>query len=404
MSWLDTVRCNFPQLSIPMRGRPLIYLDSGATALKPKIVIDKMVEYYSCYSANIHRGLYHLSERATNEFEKVRDKVKNFINAKSRDEIIFTRGTTEGLNLLAHSLGDLLVGPGDEVLITEMEHHSNIVPWQMLCERKQAVLRWIPMLTTGELDLANLEQLINDRTKIISLTYVSNSLGVINPVEKIIAVAKQRQIPVILDAAQAAPHLLIDVQALDCDFLAFSGHKLFGPTGVGVLYGKAQWLERMPPFLGGGDMIDKVEMAKSTYASAPARFEAGTPAVAEVIGLGAAIDFYRPLQGIAHQQEKALLEQARELLKEIPGLTLYGDLPQKISTISFTIEGVHPADIGTFLDREGIALRVGHHCTQPVMKVMGVTGTARASLSFYNTSTELEQFQKSLIKCRQFFI
>lgn len=404
-TWANQIRQDFPQLSVPMRGHRLAYMDSGATALKPRVVIEKISEYYSSYSANIHRGLYYLSERATDEFEKVRSKAQAFIKAKSPEEIVFTRGTTEGINLLAYSLSKLLLKEGDEILLTEIEHHSNLVPWHMACERHGAKVVGLKLKPNGELDLSTLTHLLSSgKVKLASINYVSNALGTINDVKLIIKACHQLNIPVVLDAAQAAPHLPLDVQDLDCDFLALSAHKLYGPTGAGILYMKSSWAHRLPPFLGGGDMIDKVELDHSTYAAPPARFEAGTPPVAEIIGLGAAIDYYSAIQKEAMAHEEFLLQETTAMLGQLKGINFYGTAANKVSIVSFTLDGIHPADIGTFLDREGIAVRVGHHCTQPLMKALGVNSTVRASLSFYNTLEESERLVRALEKCRQFFL
>jgi cysteine desulfurase/selenocysteine lyase len=366
-----SVRQDFPILHQSVFGKPLVYLDNAATAQKPKAVIDALVRYYTQDNANIHRGLHQLSERATAAYEETRSKVRRFLNAAEDREIVFVRGTTEAINLVAQSYGRTHLDPGDEVLITTMEHHSNIVPWQILCEEKGARLRVAPIGDDGDLLLDEFEKLLGPRTRLVSVVHVSNALGTINPVKRLVEMAHRRNIPVLLDGAQAAPHLRIDVRELDCDFYALSGHKLFGPTGIGVLYGRARLLEAMPPWQSGGDMIASVTFAKTTYNRLPYKFEAGTPHIAGVIGLGAALDY---LESIA----------------ALPRVRLVGTAREKTGVLSFVIEGVHPHDIGTILDREGIAIRAGHHCTQPLMDRFGVPATARASFALYNTRAEVD--------------
>jgi cysteine desulfurase/selenocysteine lyase len=398
------VRRDFPILRQKVHGRPLVYLDNAATTQKPQAVLDALRRYYEQDNANIHRGVHTLSERATHDYEEARVKVQRFLNAREAREIIFGRGTTEAINLVAQAFGRQNVRAGDEVLITYMEHHSNIVPWQILCEEKGAKLRVVPITDSGELILAECERLMGPRTRIVSVVHVSNTLGTVNPVKQIIAMAHRRGIPVLLDGAQAAAHLPLDVQELDCDFYALSGHKLYGPTGVGVLYGKAELLEAMPPWQGGGDMIRSVTFEKTTYNVLPHRFEAGTPHIGGVIGLGAAIDY---LNGIgleavaAHEHE--LMTHALEALRQVPGLHLIGTAPQRAGAISFVLDGVHPHDIGTILDQEGIAVRTGHHCTQPLMDRFGVPATARASLACYNTHEEIGALVQGLHKVREVF-
>jgi cysteine desulfurase / selenocysteine lyase len=398
------IRQDFPILSQRVHGQPLVYLDNAATAQKPRSVIDAVGRFYSEQNANIHRGVHHLSEEASSAYEAVRGKVARFINAASEQEIIFTRGTTDAINLVAQSFGRTFIQAGDEILITAMEHHSNIVPWQLLCEQVRAVLRAVPLTSTGELDLEAFNQLLTDRTRLIAVVHLSNALGTINPVQQIAALAHQRGIPVLVDAAQSVAHLTLDVQSLGCDFMAFSGHKVYGPTGVGVLYGRASLLERMPPYQGGGGMIETVTLKGSTWAPLPARFEAGTPMIAQVIGLGAALDYVSSLglPAIA-ESEQELLAHATELIAEIPGCRLIGTAREKASILSFALEGIHPHDIGTILDGQGIAIRAGHHCAQPVMSHFGVPATARASFALYNTGEEVEALAEGLRMVRRVF-
>ncbi len=385
------IRENFPILRTLVHGKPLCYLDNAATNQKPLQVIDTLTEYYTSMNSNIHRGVHTLSEKATSAFEGARLKVKNFINAGSVKEIIFTRGTTESINLVSNSYGRSNLNEGDEILITGMEHHSNIVPWQLIAAEKNAVLKAAPITDSGELILEEFEKLITERTKIISVVYVSNTLGTINPVEKIIEIAHRHGVPVLLDAAQAVSHIPVDVQRLDCDFFAFSGHKLYGPTGIGVLYGKEKILEQMPPFMGGGDMISKVTFTKTTYNELPFKFEAGTSNIADAIGLGAAIDYVNSigLNSIS-KYEKQVLDYATNELSDIEGLRIIGTAPMKSSVISFVLKNVHPHDVGTFLDYEGIAVRTGHHCTQPLMDRFNIPATSRASFAMYNTIEEAD--------------
>jgi cysteine desulfurase / selenocysteine lyase len=392
-------RHHFPLLRQLVNGKPLVYFDNAATSQKPQAVIDAMVQYYETVNSNIHRGVHYLSERATEAYESVRVKVRDFISAGDQKEIIFVRGATEAINLVAHSFGRKFVRPGDEVLISEMEHHSNIVPWQILCESLDAKLRVIPMNDRGELMLDAYEQLLGERTKIVGITHVSNALGTINPIKEMIATAHARNIPVLIDGAQAVPHIRVDVQALDCDFYAFSAHKMFGPTGVGVLYGKQKWLEAMPPYQGGGDMIKSVTFEKTIYNDLPHKFEAGTPNIGGGIGLGAAIDYLNELDLAAIQQlEHELLAYATERILTVPGVRIFGTAEKKAGVLSFVLEGIHPHDIGTILDVEGVAIRTGHHCAQPVMKHFGIPATARASFAFYNTKEEVDAFIRALHK------
>jgi cysteine desulfurase/selenocysteine lyase len=398
------VRADFPILKETVHGKPLIYLDNAATSQKPRAVIDATARYYSADNSNIHRGVHLLSQRATQEYEEARIKVQNFINAARSQEIIFVRGTTEAINLVANSYGRANVRSGDEIVITTMEHHSNIVPWQILCEEKGANLRVAPINDEGELILEEFDKLLNERTKFVSLAHVSNALGTINPVRRIIEKAHSLGVPVLLDGAQAAPHTKIDVQKLDCDFYAFSGHKLFGPTGVGVLFGKSQLLESMPPYQGGGDMIATVTFEKTTYNTLPYKFEAGTPNIAGTIGLGAAIDYVNQigLDNIANYEHE-LLEYGTDVLSQISGLRLIGTAKEKASVFSFVLEGIHPHDVGTILDREGIAVRTGHHCTMPLMNRLGIPATSRASLAFYNTKEEIDALVAGIYKVKEVF-
>ncbi|HSD64433.1 MAG TPA: cysteine desulfurase [Ignavibacteriaceae bacterium] len=385
------IREDFPILKTLVHGKPLCYLDNAATTQKPQVVINKLIEYYTSLNSNIHRGVHTLSERATAAYEEARTKVRKFINAGSEKEIIFTRGTTESINLVANSFGRSNISEGDEILITGMEHHSNIVPWQLIASEKNAVLKVVPITDNGELNLEEFEKLITERTKIISVVYVSNSLGTVNPVEEIIEIAHKHGVPILIDAAQAVSHLPVDVQKLDCDFLAFSGHKLYGPTGIGVLYGKEKLLEQMPPFMGGGDMISKVTFARTTYNELPFKFEAGTSNIADAIGLGEAIDYVSDLGfDSISKYEKYVLDYATDKLSTINGLTIIGTAPEKCSVISFVLENIHPHDVGTFLDYEGIAIRTGHHCTQPLMDRFGIPATSRASFAMYNTIEEAD--------------
>ena len=384
------IRHDFPILRERVNGKPLVYLDNAATSQKPQAVIDAVSRFYASQNANIHRGVHRLSEQATAAYDAVRGKVARFLNAKSPSEVIFTRGTTEGINLVAQSYGRSFQ-PGDEILITGMEHHSNIVPWQLVAEQTGAILRAVPISDAGELDLVRFEELLGPRTRILSVVHLSNALGSINPVKRLIAAAHQHGVPVLVDGAQSAPHLGVDVQDLDCDFFAFSGHKLYGPTGVGVLYGKESLLERMPPYQGGGDMIATVTLERSTWAPLPAKFEAGTPMIAEVIGLGTAVDYLASLgQSAVAEWEQQLLSFATERLSSLPQVRVIGTAKDKASVLSFVVAGVHPHDVGTVLDDDGIAIRAGHHCAQPLMQRLGLVGTARASFGLYNTMAEVE--------------
>ncbi len=399
-SWnVEKIRADFPVLSQTVNGKPLVYLDNGASSQVPNLVIERGSKYLQEEHSNIHRGVHYLSQKATSAYEGAREKVKRFINAKDVKECIFVRGCTEGINLVAHGYGRKFIGAGDEIIISAMEHHANIVPWQMLCEEKGAILKVIPMNERGELIIDEYEAMLNERTKFVSIIHVSNALGTINPVKKMIQTAHKFGVPVLLDSAQAVPHMAVDVQDLDCDFMTFSGHKMFAPTGSGILYGKKEILEKMNPFQGGGDMIRTVTFEKTTYAGLPNKFEAGTPAIASNIGLGAAIDYLNSIdREAAFQYEEELLKYATEKLSAIEGVKIIGTAAEKASVISFTIENVHPHDIGTILDQSGIAVRAGHHCAQPVMQFYGVPATARASFAFYNTREEVDVLADSIQK------
>jgi len=401
---LARVQADFPILRTTARGRPLVFLDSAASAQKPRAVLDAMQRFYETSYANVHRGVYELSERATAAFEGVRGQVARFIGAAESREIVFVRGTTEAINLVAHGIARSALGPGDEVLITELEHHSNIVPWQIACAERGAKLRVVGIDDRGDLKLDELDKLLGPRTKLLALAHVSNALGTINPVREIVKLAHERGVPVLLDGAQAVPHQRVDVRELGCDFYAFSAHKLFGPTGVGVLYGRADRLEALPPYQGGGDMILSVRFEGSTYQGIPYKFEAGTPDIAGVIGLGAAIDYVNGigLDAIA-AHERALLLHASERLARVPGLRLIGTAREKAAVISFVLEGVHAHDVGTILDQQGIAIRTGHHCAQPVMARYGVPATARASFALYNGEADVDALVQGLTKVREVF-
>lgn len=388
---VEKIRGDFPILHRQVRGQRLVYLDNAATTQKPRCVIDTIEKYYTSQNSNIHRGVHYLSELATKLYEESRKKIKRFLNAAKAHEIIFVRGTTEGINLVAQSYGRKNLTAGDEIIISAMEHHSNIVPWQLLCEQIGAVLRVVPMNDHGELLLDEYEKLFTDRTKFVSIVYLSNALGTINPVKRIIAGAHERNIPVLIDGAQAVSHLSVDVRDLDCDFYVFSGHKFFGPTGIGVLYGKEKFLDAMPPYQGGGDMIKSVTFEKTTFNDLPYKFEAGTPNVAGGIGLGAAVDYICQIglkSIVAYERE--LLRYATNAFASISDLRIIGTAKEKASVLSFVMKSVHPHDIGTILDRHGIAIRTGHHCAQPVMKRFGITATARASFALYNTIEEID--------------
>jgi cysteine desulfurase/selenocysteine lyase len=401
---VEKIRCDFPILKQKVYGKPLVYLDNAATSQKPQSVIDALVHFYTDDCSNIHRGVHILSQRATKAYEDTRTKVKRFINAADEKEIIFVRGATEGINLVAQSYARPLLAPGDEILISAMEHHSNIVPWQIICEEKGARLRVIPMNQRGELKLDEYEAQLGPRTRLVAITHVSNALGTVNPILRIIELAHQRNIPVLVDGAQAVPHMKADVGQLDCDFYAFSGHKMYGPTGIGVLYGKAHLLEAMPPYQGGGDMIGSVTFEKTIYNRLPYKFEAGTPSIAAGIALGAAIDYLEELgmDRIA-AYEHDLLQYATEAFSHLAKVRLIGTAKEKASVLSFVVEGVHPHDVGTILDQEGIAIRTGHHCAQPVMDFFNLPATARASLAFYNTREEIDALVAGIRKVIEVF-
>jgi cysteine desulfurase / selenocysteine lyase len=401
---VERIRKDFPILYQEVHGKPLVYLDNAATAQKPQVVIDALAEYYTAGNSNVHRGLHRLSERATEAYEGARARIQHFLNAAHPREIVFVRGTTEGINLVAQTYGRRAVGAGDDVVITELEHHSNIVPWQMLCEEKGAALRVVPIDNVGEVDLEAYEELLGERTRVVAVAHISNALGTIVPVKRMIEAAHRRGIPVLVDGAQAAPHLRVDVRALDCDFYTFSGHKTYGPTGIGVLYGKTALLESMPPFHGGGDMIKSVSFEKTVYNDLPYKFEAGTPHIAGAIGLGVALDY---LEGLGLDRiavyEHELLAYATERLSSLSGLRLVGTAREKAGVLSFLVEGIHAHDVGSILDREGIAVRAGHHCAMPVMTRFGVAATTRASLAFYNTREEIDALLRGLGKVREIF-
>jgi cysteine desulfurase / selenocysteine lyase len=398
------IRVDFPILHQQINGTPLVYLDNAATTQKPRVVIDRMVRYYAEENANVHRGVHHLSARATDAYEAARRTARRFLNAADDREIVFVRGTTEAINLVAHSYGRERVGRGDEVIVSEMEHHSNIVPWQILCRERGATLRVVPITNAGEMRLDVLESLLNDRSRLVAISHVSNVLGTINPIAEIVRIAHRAGVPVLVDGAQAAAHTTIDVQALGCDFYALSGHKALGPTGIGILWGRGALLDDMPPYQGGGSMIGSVSFAGTTYNVPPYRFEAGTPNVAGAVGLAAALDY---LQAIGLDRvasyEHELAAFATDALAGVPGLRLIGTAAQKVGVLSFVLDEVHPHDIGTILDQQGIAIRAGHHCCQPLMDRLGVPATARASLALYNTREDVEALVKGLATVREVF-
>ncbi len=405
MSWdVERVRKDFPILQQEVHGKPLVYLDSAATSQKPQAVLDALATYYATVNSNVHRGVHLLSEKATADYEAARARVQRFLGAARSEEIVFVRGTTEGINLVSQSYGRRMVGPGDEIVITALEHHSNIVPWQMLCQERGAVLKVVPIDDHGQVELDAYERLLGAQTRLVALAHVSNALGTIVPVKRMIAMARGWSVPVLVDGAQAVPHLRVDVRDLDCDFYVFSGHKIFGPTGIGVLYGKTEHLEQMPPWQGGGDMIKVVTFEKTVYNDLPYKFEAGTPHIAGAIGLGAALDYVSAL-GLEHiaAHEHELLAYATGALAALPGVRLIGTAQEKASVLSFVVEGVHAHDVGTILDREGIAVRTGHHCAMPVMQRFGVTATTRASLALYNTRGEIDALVQGLGQVREIF-
>ena len=401
---LEKIRADFPILKLQVSGKPLVYLDNAASSQMPQPVIDRIVRYQTEEHSNIHRAVHYLSELATKEYEEARVKVQHFLNAKESREIIFTRGTTEAINLVMHGYGRAFIGKGDEIILSGLEHHANIVPWQMLAEEKGAVIRVIPMNDQGELLIDDFKALFNGRTRFLGLTHVSNALGTVNPVKEMVDFAHSKGVPVLLDGAQAAPHHAIDVQDLDCDFYAFSGHKMCGPTGIGALYGKAHLLEKMQPYQGGGDMILSVTFEKTTYNVIPGKFEAGTPPIMAAIVLGAAIDYLNGI-GLANIEayEHELLEYATEKVSAIPGVRIIGTAKNKAAVLSFEIEGVHPHDVGTMLNADGIAIRTGHHCAQPVMDRFHVPATARASFAFYNTREEIDKLVAGILKVQEMF-
>ncbi len=398
------IRNDFPVLGQKIYGKPLVYFDNGATTQKPKVVIDTINKLHSEYNSNVHRGIHYLSDQMTKMYEATRKKVQDYLNAKNTHEIIFTKGVTDSINTVAYSFGEAYVKENDEIIVSEMEHHSNIVPWQMMCRRKGAKLRIIPFNDKGELLLDEYKKLINPKTKLVAVVHVSNSLGTINPVKEIVAIAHENNIPVLIDGAQAIQHQNVDVQDMDCDFYAFSGHKIYGPTGTGVLYGKERWLKEMPPYQGGGDMIDRVKFEHTTYDDLPFKFEAGTPNYIGVIGLGVALDYLTDI-GLNNIQdyEKKLLDYGTNKLISLDGLKLYGTAEKKVCIFSFLLDNVHPYDTGMFLDKMGIAVRAGHHCTQPLWEHYKIEGAVRASLTFYNTMEEIDYFYESLKEIQKMF-
>jgi len=402
---INSIRADFPILKTKVNGHPLIYLDNGATTQKPSVVIDAISAYYTQINSNVHRGVHHLSQVATDAYEVTRNKIRAFINAAHEHEVILTNGTTHGINLVSTCFGKEFIHAGDEIIITAMEHHSNIVPWQMLCEEREVVLKIVPINDCGELDLDTYRSLLNERVKMVAITYVSNTLGTLNPIKEIIALAHQYDAAVLVDAAQAIQHIPIDVRALDVDFLAFSGHKMYGPTGVGVLYGKEKWLDRMPPYQGGGDMIKEVTFEKTTYNVLPFKFEAGTPNIEAGICLGAAVDYITTvgLTNIA-QYETELLKYATTQLADIDELRFIGTAAEKCSVISFLLNGAHPYDVGVILDKLGVAVRTGHHCTQPLMDRFGIPGTVRASLAMYNTKEDIDALTVAVKRAAQMLL
>ena len=401
---VNRIRNDFPILKQQVNGYPLVYLDNGATSQKPQSVINAIVEYYTTTNSNVHRGVHTMSQQATDGYEGARSKVRQFINAGKDEEIIFTRNTTEGINLVAHSYGRQNIGPGDDIIVSNMEHHSNIVPWQMLCEEKGANLKVVPIDDSGELVMDEYQKMLSSRTKLVSITHVSNALGTILQAKQIVAMAHAHGAPVLLDGAQAVPHMPVDMQDLDCDFYVFSGHKLYGPTGIGILYGKEEYLNAMPPFLGGGEMIKSVTFEKTIYNDLPYKFEGGTPDIAGAIGLGAAIDYVNSLgfdQITAHEDE--LLQYGTAALESIDGGQIIGTAAHKAGILSFVMDAAHPHDIGTILDEQGIAIRTGHHCAQPVMQRFQIPATARASLAFYNTKEDIDALVKGIDRVLEVF-
>lgn len=400
-----STRNDFPILSSQMNGKPLVYLDNASTSQKPSVVIDTTESFYKNSNSNIHRGVFKLSEEATEKYEATRDIIANFLNASKREEIIFTKGVTEAINLIAHGFSHSILNKGDEILITEMEHHANIVPWQIACEQSGSTLKIVPTLDDGTLDYEAFSKLLNEKTKLFCVVHISNALGTINPIKKLINKAHQMNVPVLIDGAQSAPHLDIDLQSLDCEFFVLSGHKLFGPTGVGVLYGKESWLEKLPPYQSGGDMIEKVDFDGTTYKSIPGKFEAGTPNISGVLGLSMAVNYLCNMDfRAAISYENDLLVYATKTLESIPGLRIIGTAADKASIISFVFNDIHAHDVGTFLDAGGVAIRTGHHCTMPLLNRFNLPATARASFAFYNTFEEIEILSKTLHDMRRFFL
>jgi cysteine desulfurase / selenocysteine lyase len=401
---IEKIRGDFPILSQTVRGKPLVYLDNAATSQKPRAVIDAITRYYEGTNANIHRGVHFLSEHATEQYEAARHKAQEFVNAPHAHEVIFVRGTTEGINLVAQTFGRANIQAGDEIVVTAMEHHSNIVPWQILCEERGGKLRVAPINDRGELLMDDFAALLGPQTKLVAVTHVSNALGTINPIARMVELAHAHNVPVLVDGAQAVPHMKVDVQALDCDFYTFSGHKVYGPTGIGVLWGKTKLLNAMPPYQGGGDMISSVTFERTTYNKLPYKFEAGTPDIAGVIGLGAALEYVDRL-GIGNiaAHEHDLLDYATQAVSSIPGVRLIGTAKERASVVSFVMDGIHPHDIGTILDQEGIAIRTGHHCSQPIMERFGIPATARASFAVYNTREEIDALVRGIEKVKEVF-
>ena len=401
---VKAIREDFPILSRKIYNRPLVYLDNGATTQKPRIVVEAIADGYYNVNANVHRGVHFLSQQATDLHEASRETVRAFINAKSTSEIIFTRGTTESVNLLAFSFGEAFISPGDEIVVSAMEHHSNIVPWQMLCERKGAVMKVIPITDDGVLCLEDYKNLLSEKTRLVAVTHVSNVLGTVNPVKAVIEEAHKYDIPVLIDGAQSTPHFKVDMQDLDCDFFAFSGHKIYGPTGVGVLYGKECWLDKLPPYQGGGEMIKKVTFEKTTYNELPYKFEAGTPDYVATNGLRVALDYVSAIgMDNIYRHEKILTRYAKEKMAEVEGMHFFGNAPEHDAVISFLVGDIHHLDLGTLLDRLGVAVRTGHHCAEPLMRRLGIEGTVRASFALYNTKEEVDMFVESIKRVAKMF-
>lgn len=401
---LEQIRKDFPTLHQQVHGKPLVYLDNGATAQKPQVVIDALERYYSSENSNVHRGIHYLSAKATELYEAVRKQVQDFIHAEKEHEVLFTKGTTDGINLVANGFSRAILKPGDEVIISGMEHHSNIVPWHMATEYAGATTRAIPVLEDGSLDQEAYKALFSDKTKLVAVVHVSNTLGTVNPIREMVEIAHAHGVPVLVDGAQAVPHMEVNVQDLDVDFYTFSSHKIFGPTGVGILYGKESWLNQLPPYQGGGDMIDRVTLEKTTYNELPHKFEAGTPNIAGVIAFGKALEYISEIGYAAiGAHEQALLDYATEKLRQIPQLRIIGEANQKASVISFVVDGIHPSDLGTLLDMEGVAVRTGHHCTQPLMDRFNIPATVRASMALYNTKAEIDTFVQALEKAIKMF-